>query len=413
MLRINAVLHHGLWVLLLAAVFLPARAASDAELVAKGKYLATAGDCVACHTARGGVPFAGGRSLATPFGSVYAPNITPDSKSGIGGWSFDDFWQALHAGKRADASLLYPVFPYTSFTRVTVDDARAIYAYLKSLPAVRNERAANRMDFPYNLRPLLLVWRALFFEPGVYQPDNKRSDKWNRGAYLVQGLGHCNQCHSTRNALGAMHKEPLLAGGEMPQQGWYAPNLSMQPGGGLAGWTQADVVMLLKTGASTKGAVFGPMAEVVRRSTQHLTHDDLEAIAVYLQTLPPPSPAPAPSSVPLAPAALEAGRAIYVKQCSACHGKQGEGAGSIYPPLRGNSTVLAPVAINVVRSVLLGGFAPVTHANPMPYSMPPFARQLNDAQIAQVVNYIRQSWGNMAATVTAAEVAKYRYLPLD
>lgn len=384
--------------------------AASSTLVAKGKYLTTAGDCVSCHTASGGQPFAGGRSLPTPFGTVYAPNITPDAETGIGDWSFADFWQALHFGKRANGDFLYPVFSYTSFTRVTKGDAKAIFAYLQSLEPVKQEDKSASLDFPYNIRPLLFAWRTLYFEPGVYQPNPEKSNQWNRGAYLVKGLGHCNQCHTTRNALGAMDKENLLSGGKLSAQGWYAPDLSMKKGGGLEGWTQQDVVDLLKTGTSAKGSVFGPMAEVVRNSTQYLTQDDLEAIATYLDTLPAATAKTANKSVAKA-ANYKKGKAIFNEHCRSCHGKKGEGVASVYPPLKGNSTVLDPTGLNAVRSVLLGGFPPATKGNPMPYSMPPFAYTLNDKQVAAVVNYIRQSWGNMAAPVTPAQVATYRAIP--
>ncbi len=384
----------------------------DPALIERGKYLATVGDCAACHTARGSQPYAGGRSLATPFGDVPAPNITPDPATGIGRWSFEDFWRALHDGKGRQGELLYPVFSYTSFTKVSRDDARAIFAYLKSLPPVNQPDLPSGLDFPYNVRSSLVAWRALYFKPGVFKPDSAKSDQWNRGAYLVQGLGHCNECHTERDSLGGIKKDQHLTGGQIPALAWYAPDLSTQAGGGLAGWRAQDIVDLLKTGQSAKGTAFGPMADVVRLSTQHMTDADLHAVATYLQSLPPR--APTPSATPFARAAsTEQGGKLYAKHCADCHGMDGNGVAGIYPPLNGNTSVTEPTGINAIRSVLLGGFAPATTANPMPYSMPPFAQQLNDGDIAALVTWIRQSWSNQAGAVQPGDVARYRHTPVD
>ncbi|WEN15799.1 cytochrome c [Rhodanobacter sp. AS-Z3] len=387
-------------------------ALSDPALIKRGEYLATVGDCAACHTARDGKRYAGGRSLATPFGNVPAPNITPDPATGIGEWDFDDFWRALHDGKGRQGQLLYPVFSYTSFTKVNREDTLAIFAYLKSLPPVHREDDEPGLDFPYNLRSSLLAWRALYFKPGVFQPDSAKSAEWNRGAYLVQGLGHCNECHTTRDSLGGMDKDRHLAGGQIPAMNWYAPDLSTQAGGGLAGWRAQDIVDLLKTGQSAKGAAFGPMADVVRLSTQHLTDADLQSVAVYLQSLPPR--APIIPAVPFKQAAShEQGGKLYAQRCADCHGDNGQGVAGVYPPLDGNTSVTEPTGINAIRSVLLGGFAPVTAGNPQPYSMPPFAQQLNDEDVAAVVGYIRQSWSNKAGAVKPADVSTYRHTPID
>ena len=388
-----------------------AAALADPARIARGKYLATAGDCAACHTARGGEAYAGGRSLATPFGAVPAPNITPDPATGIGQWSFDDFWAALHLGKGRHGELLYPVFSYTSFTKVTRDDALSIFAYLKSLPPVNRADQPSGLAFPYSVRSSLVAWRALYFKPGVFQPDPAQSPQWNRGAYLVQGLGHCNECHAPRDSMGGIEKNQHLTGGQIPQLDWYAPDLSTRPGGGLEGWSAQDVVDLLKTGQSSKGSAFGPMADVVRLSTQHLTDADLHAMATYLQSLPPRAPRPAP---PMRQAGShEQGGKLYAQHCADCHGDNGQGVAGIYPPLDGNTSVTEPTGINAIRSVLLGGFAPATAANPRPYSMPPFAQQLDDEDVAAVVSYIRQSWSNKTRAVTPAEVSRYRHTPVD
>ncbi|MEO8777908.1 MAG: cytochrome c [Rhodanobacter sp.] len=382
-------------------------------LIAKGEYLTAVGDCAGCHTAQGGARFAGGRVVATPFGNITVPNITPDRETGLGGWSFDEFWQALHAGKGRHGELLYPAFSYTSYTKVHRDDALAIFAYLQSLPAVHQVDVAPDLKFPYSLRRSLLVWRALYFNEGEYKVDPAQSAQWNRGAYLVQGLGHCNECHAARGSLGGIANGQHLTGGEIPVQDWYAPDLSTRQNGGLQGWSEQDIVDLLKNGQSAKGAAFGPMADVVAGSTQHMTDDDLRAVATYLSSLPARA-VPVQRSMFVAPrTVLALGEKIYAKQCSDCHGKCGEGVAGTYPPLVGNSTVTEPTGVNATRMVLLGGFPPVTSGNARPYSMPPFAQQLDDVEVSAVVSYIRGAWTNRAAPVRPDQVAKYRHTPID
>jgi mono/diheme cytochrome c family protein len=385
----------------------------DPALITRGKYLTTVGDCAGCHTAQGGAPYAGGRSLATPFGNVPVPNITPDRETGLGDWSFEDFWQALHAGKGRHGELLYPAFSYTSYTKVNHDDALAVFAYLQSLPPVHQPPVAPTLPFPYSVRKSLAAWRALYFKEGVFKPDPAQSPQWNRGAYLVQGLGHCNECHAARDSLGGTPQDVHLAGGQIPVQNWYAPDLSTRQNGGLQGWSEQDIVDLLKTGQSAKGAAFGPMAAVVAGSTQHMTDEDLHAIASYLHSLPPRSPTPAETSPFNTKAMVEQGEKVYVQHCAECHRKDGRGVAGIYPPLDGNSSVTEPSGINAIRMVLLGGFAPATAANPRPYSMPPYAQQLNDRDVSAVVSYIRRSWGNQASVVRPEDVSKYRQTPID
>ena len=227
---------------------------TPADLIARGEYLAQAGDCIACHTARGGVPYAGGRGIETPFGTVYAPNLTPDPQTGLGRWSASDFWRALHNGRSRDGRLLYPVFPYPNYTRVVRADSDAMYAYLRSLPPVVQASPPHTLGFPFNLQASLAIWRALYFKPGVYTADPARPAEWNRGAYLVEGLGHCNACHSSRNALGAPVGPLDLAGGLIPVQNWYAPSLTGGDESGVADWETHDVVAMLKTGVSARGA---------------------------------------------------------------------------------------------------------------------------------------------------------------
>jgi len=385
----------------------------DPALIAKGEYLAIVGDCASCHTSQGGARYAGGRVLPTPFGNIPSPNITPDHETGLGDWSFEDFWQALHAGKGRRGEFLYPVFSYTSFTKVSRDDALAMFAYLQSLAPVHAPALQPSLEFPYSVRNSLKAWRALYFHEGEYQRDASKSDAWNRGAYLVQGLGHCNECHAPRDSLGGQEGKASLAGGQIPAQNWYAPDLSTQANGGLAGWSEQDIVDLLKTGQSARGTAFGPMADVVTQSTQHLHEDDLRAIAVYLQSL-PARPANAPENSPLDTRPIMAqGAKVYGERCADCHGKDGNGVAGVYPPLNGNSSVNEPTGINAMRVILLGGFAPVTHGNPRPYSMPPFAQQLSDADVAAVVTYIRRSWTNTASVVLERDVVKYRHTPID
>ncbi|AIF49075.1 cytochrome c [Dyella japonica] len=385
----------------------------DPALIAKGEYLAMAGDCASCHTAQGGARYAGGRVLPTPFGNIPSPNITPDRDTGLGDWSFEDFWQALHSGKGRHGEFLYPVFSYTSFTKVSHDDALAMFAYLQSLAPVHAPTQASSLEFPYSVRSSLKAWRALYFKEGEFQRDATKSAAWNRGAYLVQGLGHCNECHAPRDSLGGQQGNASLAGGQIPVQNWYAPDLSTQANGGLSGWSEQDIVDLLKTGQSARGTAFGPMAEVVVQSTQHMHDDDLRAMAVYLQSLPARPAAVASASQLDTRALLAQGAKVYGERCADCHGKDGQGVAGIYPPLSGNSSVNEPTGINATRVVLLGGFAPVTQGNPRPYSMPPFAQQLNDADVAAVVTYIRQSWSNKASVVMERDVVKYRHTPID
>jgi mono/diheme cytochrome c family protein len=385
----------------------------DPVLIARGEYLVTVGDCAGCHTAQGGAAFAGGRSLATPFGNIPVPNITPDRDTGLGSWSFEDFWQALHDGKGRHGELLYPAFSYTSYTKVTDDDALAMFAYLQSLSPVHQTPRPLTLDFPYSLRNSLAAWRALYFKKGEFKPDPGQSAQWNRGAYLVQGLGHCNECHAARDSLGGTPLNEHLTGGQIPQQNWYAPDLSTRQNGGLQGWSKQDIIDLLKTGQSAKGVAFGPMADVVVTSTQHMTDDDLRAMAIYLGSLPPRAQ-PLEEKPPFnAGAIVQQGEKVYAQRCADCHGRDGNGVAGIYPALKGNSSVTEPSGINATRAVLLGGFAPLTTANRRPYSMPSFAQQLSDADVAAVVSYIRHAWNNNTAVVQERDVSKYRQTPID
>lgn len=376
--------------------------------VARGAYLARAGNCMGCHTARGGPAYAGGRGIDTPFGTVFSSNLTPDEKTGIGSWSPAHFWRAMHNGRSKDGRLLYPAFPYPNYTQVTRADSDAMFAYLRSLPAVEQARPAHTLRFPYDTQAALAVWRALYFKPGVYQADTQRSAEWNRGAYLVRGLGHCAACHSARNALGASSEALDLAGGLIPMQNWYAPSLSSPHEAGVGNWDRQHIVDLLKTGISPQASATGPMAEVVLRSTQYLSDADLGAVAQFLKELAPPATVALPAA-PAAPASvLTRGAKLYEQHCAQCHGEQGRGVPQAYPALAGNRAVTMPQTANLVQIVLNGGYAPATEGNPRPFGMPPFVLELNDSDIAAVLTHIRQSWGNQAGVVTPLEVNRMR-----
>jgi mono/diheme cytochrome c family protein len=381
--------------------------ASD-SLLARGAYLARAGNCASCHTARGEPSYAGGRGIATPFGTVFASNLTPDDKTGIGSWTSAHFWRAMHNGRSKDGRLLYPAFPYPNYTQVTREDSDALFAYLRSLPAVERAATPHTLRFPYDSQAALAVWRALYFKPGVYEPDPQRSAEWNRGAYLVRGMGHCAACHSTRNALGASSEALDLAGGLIPMQNWYAPSLSSPHEAGVGDWDRQHIVDLLKTGISPRASATGPMAEVVLRSTQYLSDADLGAMAQFLKELAPPAAVATPAA-PAAPATvLSLGAKLYEQHCAQCHGEQGRGVPRAYPALAGNRAVTMPQTANLVQIVLNGGYAPATAGNPRPFGMPPFVLELSDGEIAAVLTHIRQSWGNQAGVVTPLEVNRMR-----
>ncbi|MFL6672980.1 MAG: c-type cytochrome [Massilia sp.] len=409
---------------LLAALFLawpreqlvPSRSPLDHAAtpanIARGAYLARAGDCLACHTARGGTPYAGGRALDTPFGRLYGPNLTPDRATGIGAWSADDFWRALHNGKSRDGRLLYPAFPYTNYTKVARADADALFAFFQSLPPASQPNRPHELRFPYNLQAMLAGWRLLYFKPGVFEPDARRDAAWNRGAYLVEGLGHCSACHSSRNQLGAT--EAGLGGGLIATLGWYAPSLTSDAEAGLGGWETGHIVQLLKTGVSPRATVVGPMAEVVARSLQHLSDADVAAMAGYLKTLPAaPAETSEPDTAPRVEQVVQRGGKLYRQHCADCHGANGTGAPPAYPPLAGNRALTIADPVNAIRVVLNGGFAPGTAGNPRPYGMPPYSAVMDDEEVAAVVTYLRASWGNRASAVSPSQVNRYRAVPLD
>ncbi len=376
----------------------------DAALIERGAYLARAGNCMTCHTQRGGPAYAGGRGIDTPFGMVYAGNLTPDATTGIGRWSADDFWRALRNGRSRDGRLLYPAFPYANYSLMQREDADAIYAYLRSLPAVAQANTPHELRWPFSTQAALAVWRALYFTPDQLQTAASQSPEFKRGAYLTQGLGHCAACHSARNALGA--SSPLdLAGGLIPMQNWYAPSLNDRREAGVMSWPLDDIVALLQTGVAPGASVQGPMAEVVLHSTQYLSRADLQAMAVFLKGLPETRP-----ELPAARPAVSsrAGAALYEKHCAACHGDQGQGVAGAYPPLAGNRAVTLHSTVNLVQMVLHGGYPPATAGNPRPFGMPPYTVDLSEQDITELLNHLRSSWGNQAGAVSAVDVQAAR-----
>jgi mono/diheme cytochrome c family protein len=377
------------------------------ESVARGAYLIRAGNCMACHTERGGAPFAGGRAIETPFGTAYASNITPDKATGIGDWSAGHFWRALHNGRSRDGRLLYPAFPYPNYTLITRADADAMFDYLRSVKPVARANTPHRLLWPYSTQAALAVWRAMYFSPAGRTDDAAQSAQWNRGAYLVRGLGHCSACHTTRNALGASSDLMDLSGGLIPMQNWYAPSLASPVEAGLHDWEPEQIVRLLQTGVAERGTVLGPMAEVVLQSTQHMSPADLRAMAMYLKALPRNTGDAAEERVAGARMA-ERGAKLYEQHCSQCHGEKGEGVPGAYPPLAGNRAVTLPVTANLVQVVLGGGFPPATAGNPRPFGMPPFATLLSDEDVAAVISHIRSAWGNKAGAVSEFTVSQQR-----
>jgi mono/diheme cytochrome c family protein len=384
---------------------LPAAAAATAEgtqsIAQRGAYLAAAGDCVSCHTADAGKPFAGGYRINTPFGDLLAPNITPDPDTGIGRWSAEDFYRALHQGVNRHGQDMYPAMPYTFYTRVTRADSDAIFAYLQTVPAVRNAVEVNHLNFPFNQRWTMAGWRELFFTEGTFAPDARKSASWNRGAYLVEGLGHCSACHSPRDVLGGIEQKHQYTGADI--DGWFAPNLSSNLHVGLGSWTAQEIATYLKTGARPgTTTAFGPMAEVVHNSTSQLTDADLAAMGEYLKSLPPESPLRAARAAPQQ--SQVRGASLYMDHCSACHQAKGRGMTGIFPPLAGNGAVIARDPGNVLQAILKG--IPMRNGY---VAMPSFASQLDDQQVADLANYVRTSWGNTAvANATAADAAKLR-----
>jgi mono/diheme cytochrome c family protein len=371
----------------------------------RGRELTTVGDCVACHTAPNGTPFAGGLALATPFGVIMTPNITPDDTTGIGHWSKAEFFRAMHEGRGRKGTYLYPAFPYPYFNKVTREDSDAIYDYLRTLAPVTNAVNRRTLPFPFNLRILMSGWNTLFFKPAPFTPDPQRSAEFNRGAYLVEGLGHCGACHTPLNAFGANKPAQYLQGNRIDD--WTAPNLTNDPQAGLGKWSVEEVVQYLKSGQTRSTIASGPMREVVEDSTSKMPDDDLRAMAVYLKERGAAGRS-APAAIAASDPRMQAGAAIFNDTCGACHARDGSGVEHMFPRLAGDAIVKQADPTTLIRVVLTGVRGAGTDAFPTSPAMPSFGYRLDDRQVAAVVTYIRNSWGNAAAAVDAETVRGLR-----
>ena len=371
--------------------------------VERGRYLTALGDCMPCHTRAGGQTFAGGRPLETPFGTVLSANITPDRDTGIGSWTQAQFYRALHEGIDNDGHHLYPAFPYNYYTRVTRQDSDAIFAYLRSVQPVRYKPNRDQLPFPFNIRALMIVWNSLYLDKGEYKPDATKSAAWNRGAYLVTGLGHCGDCHTPKNSMGAPENSRFLQGDLMSD--WFAPDVTSNRRTGVGGWSHADTVEFLKTGRNPHAAAAGEMGEVVAQSTSRASPEDLDAITTYLAGT-PQSPSPAVAAPDQQQ--LREGQAIYEDTCSACHEMRGRGLPRFFPPLQGDANLQQRNPTTSLRFILTGVQSTPTVSRPTPFSMPAYAWKLSDKQVAAVDTYIRNAWGNRAPAVSANQVADLR-----
>jgi mono/diheme cytochrome c family protein len=384
-------------------------AASEmAATPAQGRYLAAAGNCVSCHTRQGGAPFSGGRSFSTPLGTLYSTNITPDVATGIGAWSAADLRHAMQRGEAPDGVHLFPAFPYTSFTKVSDADILAIYAYLRTVPAARYRPPDNGVLFA--MRWPMALWNGLYFNPGRYGINLSQSAEWNRGAYLVAGLGHCGACHTPRNLLLAEQLEKVYQGGVLQaavtkhqERRWSAVDLT-NSARGLGSWSVAELTQYFQTGVSARGGSFGPMNEVIVNSLKQLAPEDLHAMAVYLKSLHPR----AYTDETVSPQQVSEGASIYKARCEKCHGRSGRGGLFSGPPLAGSAVVQAEDPASLINIILYGPDLPQQVSYGEWETMPAYATLLTDAQLTAVSNYVRGSWGNRAGAVTSAGVAAQR-----
>ncbi|WP_347555431.1 cytochrome c [Robbsia sp. KACC 23696] len=379
-----------------------AQDATDAQ-IARGKYVAYAADCAACHTVSGQKPFSGGYALHTPFGEIQSSNITSDKETGIGNWTLSQFDRAVRHGKGSHG-YLYPAMPYTAYTKMSDGDIRDLWAYMRTIPAVNRPVVENQLPFPFNQRWSLAAWNALYFHPGTFQPESGQSAEYNRGAYLVNGPGHCAACHTGKNFLGG-DSPAFLQGGAL--QGWYAPDLTPNAHVGLGNWSVADLTSYLKTGSNDKTVSSGPMTEAVENSTQHLTDTDLNAIAVYLTSL-PASTDNRTTPVAAAEKTMVLGKLVYESQCIACHVSNGQGIRRMIPALAGSPVVNANDPSTLLQMVLKGGNGPQTAGNPTGAGMPRFDWKLSNDDIAAALTYVRNAWGNAAPAVDEQAVATAR-----
>lgn len=391
------------------------RAQSDGQgnrqnfaLIQRGRYLVTLGDCTACHSdpTRADSPFGGGHPVPTPFGTLLAPNITPDPQTGIGNWTAQQFDDAVRRGRMPDGRRLYPAMPFPYFARMSAADVRAMYAYLKTVAPVHHAVVSDQLPFPLSIRASMIVWDWLYFQPGEWRPRAGKSAAWNRGSYIVEGPGHCGACHTPKTFLGGDKRSHYLQGYSL--QGWFAPDLTGDVARGLAGWTADDVVQYLKTGHNRLDAATGPMAEEVKDSSSQMSARDLAAIATYLKGEKSASPRRTPLSAndPV----MMAGAAIYRDTCSACHKIDGSGIPYLFPDLAGSAAVASRDPSTVLEVILHGAASVATREEPTGPQMPSYAWQLDDAQVAAVATYVRNSWGHAAGRVSesAARAARDR-----
>lgn len=378
----------------------------DFNQLERGHYLAIVGDCAACHTLPGsGHDFAGGRVLETPFGNLIAPNITPDPLTGIGAWTDDEFVNALTKGTGRDGTHLYPAMPYTYYSKVTRDDALAIRAYLNSVPAVHNPVEPDQLPFPVNIRASMMIWNRLFFAPGQFTPVAGKSAEWNRGAYLTEGLGHCGLCHTPKNLFGGDRTSERLQGYAL--QGWFASNITNDPQRGVGSWSIDDIVAYLKTGHNETAAATGPMSETLNFSTSHMSEADLKAIAIYLKDQNGRDHDKAAQADPDTKT-MNAGAKIYADECAGCHTADGKGTPGLFPSLSHSPAVQQTDPTSLLHVVLRGARSVGTERAPTAAAMPEFGWLLRDDQIAAVLTYIRNAWGNSAPPVSASEVGNAR-----
>ena len=386
------------------------RSASQLE---RGEYLARAADCVVCHTAKDGVPFAGGRAFVLPFGTIYSTNITPDHDTGIGSYSDANFLDAMHKGIGRNNTKLYPAMPYASYTYMSDADALAIKAYLFSLKPLHAPAPQNTLSFPFNQRGLMSLWSAFFNPDRRYEPNADRSPEWNRGAYLAEAMAHCGECHTPRNPAFALNNRRKFAGAV--QAGWRAYNITADHASGVGSWSDADLAHYLSAGhADGRGTASGPMGEAVDESLSYLKASDIAAIVAYLRTVPGISssdlPEPRQSAAPAlfadtAPAAEPHGKAVYEGACAGCHGWTGVSLGIPFATLTGTRGVNDPTANNVAQVIIGGGGR---HVACDPNNMPAFGTTYTDAEIASVANYVTARFGTKGSDLTAAQVAKLR-----
>ena len=376
------------------------------DRIERGRYLAVLGDCAGCHTAPGGAPFAGGLALQTPFGTLVAPNITPDPDTGIGNMTNDDFLATLHEGRGHNGKRLYPAMPYPAYTKMTDDDVLAMRAYFATIAPVKNHVVSNQLPFPLNIRLAMAFWNGLNFTSGRYQPNPQKSAAWNRGAYIVEGPAHCGTCHTPKTLLGGDKNNVALTGATL--QGWFAPDITNDTRKGIGGWSTDDLVQYLKTGTNKWTLASGPMAEAVSHSTSQMNDEDILAIATYLKDSGEGVASAKPAAVAASTSVMRAGAAIYKDSCAACHRDSGEGDVHLFPRLAGSALVQSDDPTTLARVVLHGTRAVATAGAPTGPAMPAFDWRLDDAQVAAVLTYIRNNWGNAADAVSATAVANQR-----